>query len=576
MPTAKRNGKYLLLSLPHIELTLTSQEENWYKPQPGEPYRPLIALPSKLKEMVPWLSHCGNEFFTAYDPPTALKAGAALAAPSLSNDPQAPSWTPVPTPTLDTGARQTVDASASVPVPANVPTLRQPMATDTATSAPTKQKGPDPERQSNTPTVRESPLPQPRPITSAINSDPNQGSGNNGDFGQQEDPKLNNNPNQVNNNQGSNENADEVLQNDPKQSNEANPFEIYTEGRAKTINNLVVQPLSHGISIAGTTLKMGASPITVSGTPIHYGSSALVVGTSTVPLAPEVPTWIMNPVVGQAITEAPNAATVAGTTLRPGAPGITLAGTLISLDAASQLMIGSKIISLESASQSSIVTNIGGQAISAAPNGISIAGTAQTPDASNVFVGKTLVSLNTAGQLIVGSKTITLQNGRSGLGGLITGGLDAGGPSGVEDPLVNTIDGQVITATPTALAMAVTALTPGDPGLTINGVVVSLNTAAQLVVGSKTIPLEESASSSGQTAGLAGSTMGAFESGAPYEHLSTVLPTSTQNNSSTGAKSNTRAGTQISQGNAMTLRGSSVWRDITVVAIAIFLLAYVR
>lgn len=451
-----------------------------------------------------------------------------------------------------------------------------------ATSAPPKQNEPDPVPQPNDPAAQESPPSQPRPKLPVTTSDPkgendtpqgnnpNQGNDNNGDFGHDKNLKLGNNPNQVSNDQGFNQVKHPTAQTFPKQTNEASPFDDHTEGQAKTPKNHVFQSQPYGIFFAGTTLTRGAPPIIVSGTPIQFESAGLIIGTSTVPLAPEVPTRIITTVAGQAIAAAPNGATVESKTLRPGAPGITLAGTLISLDTASQLMIGSKTIALESASQSPMFTKIGGQVITAGPYGVAIPGTALTPGASKVFVDGTLVSLNTAGQLIVGSKTITLQSGGPGLEGLVVGGSRVQVLSEVADPLTTTIDEHVVTAEATALAMAGTTLTPGAPGIIIDGTVVSLNTAAQLVVGSKTIPLEESAGSSGETAGLGGLIMGAF---APF---STESPTSAQGNSSVRAENGTSARVQIFQGNAVSLGGSSLGRQMAALAIAISVLAYIH
>ncbi len=86
------------------------QEMNWYKPAPGEPYRPLVAFPSqlndKLVQISPRWSSCTDDFFTAYDPPRALKAaGELLRSPALPptaiaagrpNPALAPSATPDP------------------------------------------------------------------------------------------------------------------------------------------------------------------------------------------------------------------------------------------------------------------------------------------------------------------------------------------------------------------------------------------------------------------------------------------------------------------------------------------------
>ena len=657
-------------------------------------------MPSKLKGIEPWFQYCQGNFFTAYDPPSALTAVTALAPPIPPSDPKSHPWAPVPSPTLDPGARQKGGPEASVPVPASIPTVDQPKATKIAAPVPPKQEGETPKSQPNDPAAQESPSSRSRPNTVDSNNNPQRGndpqqsnrpeqvSGNSGD--PKEEP--NSDPDQVDSSQGSNQNADPVPPNDPKQTYNANSFNAFTEGQAKTINNQLVQPLSHGISIAGTTLTPGAPPITVSGTPIHYGSSALIIGTftvpltsggpnpitttiaghivtatpgaiavsgniltpgaspvtvsgtpiqlgssaliigtSTVPLAPTSPTittvagqaitaapnsvviagntlspgapgssidgtalsldalghfvvgsktiplgstfpeTITSNIAGQVITAAPDGIAVAGTTLRPGAPGTTLSGTLISLDTASQLIVGSKTIPLEPASPNSIITTIGGQVITAAPNGLAIAGTTLTPGVSGVRVGGTLVSLNTAGQLIVGSHTMTLPSGDTGLGRLIMGGF-SGVASEVADPITTTIDGQFITAGPTALVMAGTTLTPGAPGFTIDGTVVSLNMAAQLVVGSKTIPLEESAGSSGETAGLGGLIMGASGSGGPFGPFNINSPT--QGNSSTGAVNGTSASVQAFKGNGASLKGQCSWRKMAASVVAMSILAY--
>ena len=88
----------------------------------------------------------------------------------------------------------------------------------------------------------------------------------------------------------------------------------------------------------------------MSGTLISLGSSALIVGSSTVLLPTEIPTPFITTVAGEAITAAPNAVEVAGSTLSPGAPGVDLGGTLVSLDAAGELVVGSKTIALDGSS----------------------------------------------------------------------------------------------------------------------------------------------------------------------------------------------------------------------------------
>ena len=276
------------------------------------------------------------------------------------------------------------------------------------------------------------------------------------------------------------------------------------------MNNQVIRPLSYGFSVAGTTLTPAAPPITVSGTPISYGPSLLAVGSSTISLAVDNRKFITTNIAGQAITigeqnavevagatltpgapaitvsdklislgssalvvgtstvlfqyqptkplitnvagypitAAPDAVKLGGTTLHPGNSGVTLDGTLVSLDTASHLIVGSKTMTLTDAgarlgwlgdqSHSVIsdpsITTVGGQAITAAPNAVAFAGTTLTPGASGKSINGTLISLNTAGQLVIGSETVPLETGSGGLGGLIIGGFGAGGPFGSKSP----------------------------------------------------------------------------------------------------------------------------------------------
>ena len=442
------------------------QEKNWYKPEPGEPYRPLIAMPSRVKQIQPWLSYCTDVFFTAYDPPTVLRAASALAPPVASKDPEAHPKVSVPSLTVDPVARETVGSKPSTPLPASTPVVDRPKATTYAAQTPPKEKGSDKTpRPKNDPASQGSPLLLPTLNAVGPNRDPK----GNDDHQQisniqpSSDPTIESDPAQAidpkkSDNSGGNlkdgadpklhssheseQNVDPVSQgSDTNQINEVDPLNHFKEGQTSTINNQVIQPLSHGISIAGTTPTPGSPPITISDTPIHLAPSALIIGPSTVPFVPENPNPDPDPlttiITGHIITAAaPNAIAIAATTIPLESPGVNLAGTLISLDTARhQLIVGTKTIPLDSASGiHALVTTVNGQAITAFPSRIAIASTVLTPGAAGIVVGGTLVSLNTGGQVVVGSKTIALlQSGRS------TGlGMGVSGPAGPSGPLIHT------------------------------------------------------------------------------------------------------------------------------------------
>ena len=544
---------------------------------------------------------------------------------------------PVPSLTLEPGVGQSASSKPSIPVPANIPIADQPKATISAASPPSKNAGPDPGSQPNDSAISARPQSQSGPNavkptkiqgsndpqqgndppkskdpkqeynpSQASNptkaNDPTRGSGNGGDSGQDAGSKAKDDPIQVNS-QGSHQNVAPFPQNDPKQTYQVDPADDFKEGQAKTINNQIIQPLSHGISIAGTTLTPGASsitvsgtpihfglstlvvgtstvplasgdpnsitttiaghvitaapnriavagtsltrgapPITVSGTPIHFGSSALIVGTSTVPLAPEIPTQMTTTIGGQAITAVSNVVAIAGNTLSPGAPGTTVDGTVLSLDSAGRFVVGSRTISLASMVPQTVTTKIAGQAVTAAPNAVTVAGTILSPGDPGITLAGTLISLNTASQLIVGPKTLALE-------------------SESQKSILTEIGGQVITAAPNSLAIAGTALTPGASGVT---------------VGSKTIPLQsEKAGSSEQTAGLNGLILGAFGSGGPLGPFESSSASPTQGNFSTGGANGTSAGVQVFQGGATSVERRHWWSMVVVSAIVTAALMYV-
>ncbi|KAL9065296.1 MAG: hypothetical protein Q9161_008325 [Pseudevernia consocians] len=81
------------------------------------------------------------------------------------------------------------------------------------------------------------------------------------------------------------------------------------------------------------------------------------------------------------------------------------------------------------------MTAIAGHAISAAPTAVAFAGTPLTPEAPGRRINGMLVSLNTVGQSVVNSETIALKNNTARSGGLIMGGIGAGGPFGGNSPL---------------------------------------------------------------------------------------------------------------------------------------------
>ena len=67
---------YNFNDLPCPPMSVMSSQ--WYKPEPGEPFRPMIVFPSKLLDIHPLWKICTPGCFTGYDPPRALDLETAL------------------------------------------------------------------------------------------------------------------------------------------------------------------------------------------------------------------------------------------------------------------------------------------------------------------------------------------------------------------------------------------------------------------------------------------------------------------------------------------------------------------
>ena len=113
-----------------------------------------------------------------------------------------------------------------------------------------------------------------------------------------------------------------------------------------TINRVAIQLLPTGISVAGSVLTPGATPITASGSLVTLGSTVLAVGTSSVPVSFGTPHPLITTIGGQVVTAAPSAVKIGSVTLSPGAPGTTLGGTSVSLGSGGSLVVGSQTVVL--------------------------------------------------------------------------------------------------------------------------------------------------------------------------------------------------------------------------------------
>ena len=257
--------------------------------------------------------------------------------------------------------------------------------------------------------------------------------------------------------------------------------------------------------VSGLTLIPVASPIAISEVP----AATTMIFTHT-PSQRQVFT------VGDSLITAQAASDflIGGSTLMPGGPAVTIAGTPVSIDpAGANVVVGSSTLPLHAAAtmtigSSTIVANqagnfiIAGQTLAPGSSAITVSGTSISlqPSGLNAIVDGTTLALatNLAHVMTIGSNTITANAANNFLiagqtlspGGpalTISGtpiSLPTSGPSAVINgstlalgsaPQVLTIAGQALTVSAgNGYLIDGQTLEPGQPGITVEGTVMSL------------------------------------------------------------------------------------------------------
>ncbi|KAL9133103.1 MAG: hypothetical protein Q9175_005718 [Cornicularia normoerica] len=192
------------------------------------------------------------------------------------------------------------------------------------------------------------------------------------------------------------------------------------EGHTTKIDGQAFLVLPNGVSIAASILTPGGPAVTISGTSISLDRTALVIDGSTVPISLTSPSLLTTAIGGHVITADPSSVILPGTSLEAGAPGMIIGNVFISLNKAGSLILGSRTVALDGAR---LTTRIGNELITAAPTGVKIAGSTLLPGAAGWTIDGTKVSLNIMGDVIVGGKTIALDGDGIGIGGLISAGI---------------------------------------------------------------------------------------------------------------------------------------------------------
>lgn len=267
-----------------------------------------------------------------------------------------------------------------------------------------------------------------------------------------------------------------------------------TLSRASPDTNIPSQKLTPGAPqqgspflIAGQTLVPGGAAITVSGVPISLPASQIL-STNLPAMAIEGSPFQASgsaanaPPMAHIYTANPSAFAIDGTTISAGGPGITIAGTPISLQpSGAGLVVGGSAFAFAAsapAAESPTPITIGNQIFTSNPSAFAIAGTTISAGGPGVTVAGTFVSLQASGAgLVMGSSTLAL-------------------PTQATTPNAITIGSEVIAPNPTGFSIVGTTLSAGGSGITIQGTLVSLEASGSgLVVGSSTVAFQRTSQS---------------------------------------------------------------------------------
>lgn len=468
--------------------------DDWYKPALGEPYRPLIALPEKVRDLDPWWSACTDAYyFTGLDPPRTLQKVVAMVTPA--------SPVAYPDPTITPDPVQPVP-SLPVQTDAGKPTKAAGDPSENKNLGPSTQAAPpssgefDPSANDGVPatSTQKQAAPQQgetsKPPLNPAAVDP--GTNNNADSPATpqhnvEEPQQGTDPKA--NDSGSNGSGSHDSGSSGSGSNGAGPSGSGSSG------------LKPNDSSAGN--PQGSTPAQKPGqqatTPSQSDESN--VGTSTVHSglpqnqpSPFEASPVLNIPGAGPLTQAANdhnAYLVAGSTLLPGSPGVTISGTSYSLASSGALIVGTSTIPLATAG------GMAGQI--AAPGALWAGNVPFTPLAGgSAIVGSSTLSLS--GPVITSSGTVfSLASGRLVAGSstyaFATPASDLAAAAGTtrEVPLTTAlvVAGQSFTANPSAFSIDGTTISAGGPGVILGGTMtVSLDASGNLAVGTSTVALE--------------------------------------------------------------------------------------
>ena len=374
----------------------------WYKPEPGEPYRPRIVFPSKLLDMDPLWKVCTPGLFTGYDPPRTLDQATAMV----------PKVTPPSHPTPD--PRPATPAATQGNLPKRTTTLADPIKTSSDPSL-TKSHGGG--------GMQEDPSRKPAPPrgTKKAPSDPssnNQGKKDLQEPSSQKGPTSNDPKNGPISHASSNNATNSDLDR-PANNVHASVGPSIEDGDTLHQSQTIVSSAPalmttvlgdhdvlvtvEGKNINGVNVKPGGSATDVSGQQIAVDlSNDPQVGGQTSDIEPVV-SLVASAIANRVVTASSKSVTIQEVTLEDEGPARIVAGTTFSIDASGTMFVNGHPYRVHNASPKP--TTINGEVVIPLPTGVSIHPATLTSNAPPIVISGISYSLDSSGNLLFGGSS---------------------------------------------------------------------------------------------------------------------------------------------------------------------------
>ena len=179
---------------------------------------------------------------------------------------------------------------------------------------------------------------------------------------------------------------------------------------------------------------------------------------------------------GQVLSVNPSGVYLSGTSYSPEGPAITLSGgvfSLVSNSPTEETTIPDEDPPTNNQPFSPSVQILAGHSVVSNTSGVYVAGSSLSPGGSAVTASNTVISLSPAGTLVIGSSSIT---------------LSLADTQETSPPNLN-FDGVTVQDDPSAAVIDGITLTPGEPGSEINGNSMSLEQGGTLMAGTSRLVL---------------------------------------------------------------------------------------